>query len=72
MKAEDFSVLVKAHDLKVDGEFYDVAQVMPHENYRVWRRYNDIALFKLSKDLDFNDPAVGPICMPTEGNEKNS
>lgn len=68
---EEFSVKVGAHDLKVSGTFYDVAAVMPHENYRAWRRYNDIAIFKLTQDLDFSDPAVRPVCMPTEDMDKN-
>jgi secreted trypsin-like serine protease len=65
MRAEEFSVKVGGHDLKTSGVMYDVAEVYPHENYRVWRRYNDIALFKLAKDIDFTSPAVSPVCMPT-------
>ncbi|KAI1289965.1 Clotting factor B [Halotydeus destructor] len=70
VKAEDFFVLVGGHDIKVDGTFYDVATVIPHENYRPWRRYNDIALFKLTTDLDFTNPSMRPVCMPTEDMNK--
>lgn len=66
MKAEDFFIKVGAHDLKNSGEFYEVAEVKAHENYRVWRRYNDITLFKLKKKLDFSNPNVRPVCIPTK------
>lgn len=70
MKAEDFFIKIGGHDLRTSGEFYDVSEVNPHENYRVWRRYNDIALYKLSRDIDFSNPSVRPICMPTEEMDK--
>lgn len=70
MKAEDFFVKVGGHDLRASGEFYDVAAVYPHENYRSWRRYNDIALFKLAKKLDFSNANVRPVCVPTEDMDK--
>lgn len=70
MKAEDFFIRLGGHDIKVEGDWYDVSAVLPHENYRVWRRYNDIALFRLSKDIDFTNPKVRPICMPTEDMDK--
>lgn len=69
--AKDFFVKVGGHDLKIDGAFYNVSGVYPHENYRAWRRYNDIALFRLSEDLDFSDPAVRPVCMPSQEMDKD-
>lgn len=72
MKAEDFFVKVGGHDLKTSGEFYDVAEVKPHENYRVWRRYNDVALFRLAKKLDFSNPNVRPVCLPTPDMENRN
>ena len=58
MKAEDFFIKVGGHDIKSSGDFFDVAAVYSHENYRNWRRYNDISLFKLARKLDFSDPKV--------------
>lgn len=65
MKAEDFFVKVGGHDVRTSGTFHDVAAVYAHENYRSWRRYNDISLFKLADKLDFSDPKVRPVCLPT-------
>lgn len=64
-RAEDFFVKVGGHDIRTTGDFYPVSAVYPHENYRNWRRYNDISLFKLAKKLDFSDPKVRPVCLPT-------
>lgn len=72
MKAEDFMVKVGGHDLSNSGEFYEVSEVIPHENYRVWRRYNDISLYKLSRKLDLSNPNVRPICLPTPEMENRS
>lgn len=65
MKAQDFFVKVGGHDLRTSGEFYNVSAVYSHENYRNWRRYNDISLLRLSQKLDFSDPKVRPVCLPT-------
>lgn len=70
MKGEDFFVKVGGHDLRTSGDFYEVAEAIPHENYRTWRRYNDIALFKLAKKIDFSNPNVRPVCFPSEEMDK--
>lgn len=72
MKGEDFYVKVAGHDLKISGEFSDVAEAKPHENYRFWRRYNDVALFRLSRKLDFSNPLIRPICLPTPDMENQN
>jgi len=70
MTANDFFVKVGAHDLRDSGEFIEVAEVTPHENYRAWRRYNDISLFKLKTKLDFTKANLRPVCMATEEMDK--
>lgn len=65
MSPDDLFVKVGGHDLRNSGEFYNVSAVYAHENYRNWRRYNDISLFKLARKLDFSDPKVRPVCLPT-------
>jgi secreted trypsin-like serine protease len=70
MKGEDFFVKLGGHDLRNSGEFYEVVEATPHENYRTWRRYNDIALFKLAKKIDFSNPNVRPVCFPSEDMDK--
>lgn len=65
MKGSEFVVKVGSSDISNTGTYYDVAEVYPHENYRNWRRYNDISIFRLAKKLDFSDPTIGPVCLPT-------
>lgn len=69
--ADNFFVKIGGHDLRVSGEFVDVTEATPHENYRSWRRYNDIAIFKLSRKINFADyPTVRPVCFPGDDFDK--
>lgn len=65
LNARDLFIKVGSHDLRGSGDFYEVAAVYSHENYRNWRRYNDISLLRLTRKLDFSDPKVRPVCLPT-------
>lgn len=44
---------------------YEIVQVKIHPNYTVGATFNDIALLRLSKDVDFS-AHVRPICLNTD------
>ncbi|XP_053666525.1 venom protease-like [Anopheles marshallii] len=44
-------------------EDYDVAEKIPHPEYKQTSHYNDIALIKLSRKVIFS-PYIRPICLP--------
>lgn len=46
----------------------NIESVINHPNYYVGANYNnDVALVKLSEDLDFNDVGLTPVCLPNSG-----
>lgn len=61
-KASELRVLVGAHDITRDGTLYDVKSVYPHEDYKFWLAYHDIALIKLANDVPFDD-IINPVCL---------
>ena len=64
--AEDFSVRVGEHDLKVfEGreQTVPVAEVIVHPNYDQRHTRNDIALLRLTRGLRYTR-AVRPACLP--------
>lgn len=61
-RASDLRILVGAHDIARDGELYEVSAVYPHEDYKFWLAYHDIALIKLARDVPFDD-IINPICL---------
>ncbi|KAJ8961845.1 hypothetical protein NQ318_021462 [Aromia moschata] len=50
---------------------YNINEIIPHPKYTNKSRYNDIALFKLSKNVKLN-PYVRPACLNTEKDIKYS
>lgn len=68
--ADELSVEVGVDHLGT-GQSVGVEKVIPHENYISSRKYNDIALLKLDRKLDFSrdNPHVRPVCLPTESME---
>jgi secreted trypsin-like serine protease len=42
-----------------------VASIIRHPSYRVSQKYDDIALIKLARDVEFSS-SVYPICLATE------
>lgn len=46
-------------------EEYLVSEIIPHPNYNVSSRYNDIALLRLSGNVEFN-PYIIPACLPLD------
>ncbi|KAI1289996.1 Proclotting enzyme [Halotydeus destructor] len=71
INAEDFLVLVGARNIKTEGTFVNVSKVIAHENYRATKKNNDITLFRLTEELEFNSPAIRPVCLPTAEMDKN-
>ncbi|ODM92938.1 Transmembrane protease serine 11D [Orchesella cincta] len=46
---------------------YKVEEVVPHPNYNVTSRENDLALIRLSAEIPFNASSeIKPICLPFE------
>jgi len=43
---------------------YEIDRVIPHENYDLEDKSNDIALIKLKTKIDFSTPFVKPVCLP--------
>lgn len=46
-------------------EEYLVSEIIPHPNFNVSSRYNDIALLRLSSNVVFN-PYIIPACLPLD------
>ncbi|RWS26875.1 clotting factor B-like protein [Leptotrombidium deliense] len=63
--ANDILIKLGAHHVNKDGKVYEIAEVIPHENYRPWKYYNDIALLKLAEKVEY-DENIGPVCLPTK------
>jgi len=60
-----FRVKILADRLDETGTLYTVDRVFVHENYRSFRRYNDISMLKLSTPV--TDPRIGFVCLPSPG-----
>ncbi|XP_052895118.1 venom protease-like [Anopheles moucheti] len=46
-------------------EDYDIAERIPHPEYKQTSHYNDIALIKLSRKVVFS-PYIRPVCLPVQ------
>ncbi|XP_055636299.1 serine protease snake-like [Toxorhynchites rutilus septentrionalis] len=51
-------------------EDYNIAELIPHPEYRQISQYNDIALLKLDRKVIFS-PYIRPICLPLTGTLTN-
>ena len=64
---KDLLVKVGANDLaSKQGATLRVSKAIPHEKYVHNGAYDDVALLKLSDNVDFTNPNVRPICLPTQ------
>ncbi|XP_045501829.1 chymotrypsin-2-like [Colias croceus] len=63
--AETIKVVVGSNKIVGDGQIYDVEEVIIHEDYDDKKIKNDIALIKVSTDIEFSDK-VQPIALPTK------
>ena len=50
--------------------FFCAEKVIFHPNYSNVTHHNDIALIRLSRDIDFKPPNAKPICLPIGGFSK--
>merc|ERR1711910_49536 len=72
MSASQLGVEVGSHELyseDPDQEAFAVREVKLHENYNSNNIYNDICLLFLDGEADFSSPNIGPIALPTNGEE---
>jgi len=66
------TVIVGQHNTRAKDPYevsHAVKKAIKHPGYREgrWRElYNDIALLKMVKSISFDNPSVGPICLPKE------
>lgn len=67
-------VLLGVLELKTDltsdvdcPEEYLVSEIIPHPNYTISSRYNDIGLLRLNRQVVFN-PFIRPACLPVDFN----
>lgn len=51
-------------------EDFNIAETIPHPDYRLTSQYNDIALMKLDRKVILS-PYIRPICLPLSGELKN-
>ncbi|XP_058815645.1 venom protease-like isoform X2 [Topomyia yanbarensis] len=52
-------------------EDFNIADLIPHPDYKQSSQYNDIALMKLDRKVIFS-PYIRPICLPTDGDLGNA
>ncbi|RWS14400.1 clotting factor B-like protein [Dinothrombium tinctorium] len=64
LEPNEITVNLGGHEIRKDGKNYAVSKIIPHENYRPWRHYHDIALIKLAEKVTFDDN-VSAVCLPT-------
>jgi len=72
MSASQLGVEVGSHELyseDPDQEAFAVREVKLHENYNSNNINNDICLLFLDGEADFSSPNIGPIALPTSGEE---
>jgi len=72
MSASQLGVVVGSHELYSDDpdqEAFAVREVKLHEGYDHSTITNDICLLFLDGEADFSSPNIGPIALPTNGEE---
>ena len=64
-----WNIVLGINDLKQQTTHYVVDKVVLHPHFRIWppTRAGDIALLRLSKDVDISSPYVRPITLADAG-----
>ncbi|XP_053209953.1 clotting factor G beta subunit-like [Panonychus citri] len=63
VKASELKVKLGSFDINDSGSLLDIEAVYPHEEYKFWLAYHDIALIKLKNPVKMDD-VLEPICLP--------
>lgn len=69
MRLGDYD-LVETNDY-ASPETFRVAEIISHPDFSGMGFYNDVALLKLERDVEYNR-FISPICLPTGRNKQNT
>ena len=63
---EDYFIVVGGHYINdINPIRYTIKSLIRHENFNEHTFENDIALLELGRKVDFNNPKIGFICLPS-------
>jgi len=65
-----YTLTVGDHNVKQDDPYqvlHKVDKIILNPGYNRWSNVHDIALMKVAEPMKFDNPAVGPACLPNKG-----